>query len=187
MECPLRSFIKSKLRQLAEEENTQLGWREYSQILGYLFVKISFENANRAGEARNMTLEEYEKGELFEDKSKLVLMDKHKVQYCRGSAPVVVSSTLNQEMRIYCDVLRPLRDTGTSDYFFISNTGNDIGSSYMPRQMQRYWEKTEVPGEVNASLMRKASVTYVKRNRPSLASQLATKMLHQEKNPIKIL
>ena len=168
------------LKEIIEtDKSAALYVKDYMIIMGYLFLEVSFQNANRAGEARNMTYKEFLEGKVMEDNSLLINVSLHKVNYKYGSSPVVISPSLHTELRTYVEKIRP-EPRKNCNNFFLSSVGGEISTSSMPRIMKNYWEKTGLSGEVNASLLRKASVTYVKRNRPSLAAALALKMLHKE-------
>ena len=159
-DCPLRKENKEMLKEITEtDKSAALYVKDYMIIMGYLFLEVSFQNANRAGEARNMTYKEFLEGKVMEDNSLLINVSLHKVNYKYGSSPVVISPSLHTELRTYVEKIRP-EPRKNCNNFFLSSVGGEISISSMPRIMKNYWEKTGLSGEVNASLLRKASVTF---------------------------
>ena len=185
LSCDLRASVKKRILDCSINEPSQMILTDYMQILGYLFMEISFENANRAGEARNLTVKELINATTLPDNSMVVHVKDHKTNTTYGASPVIISPDLSKEIQIYKEKIRQTNPIKPCDYLFTSSVGSKVSSGNMPRIMQQYWDSTGFPGKVGASLLRKASVTYIRRNAPTLASKLALKMQHSLKTQSK--
>ena len=135
-----RTTIKDLLYNPTEE-------LKLTDVLAYLFLEISLNNANRAGEARNMLASEYNSAKL-RDGFKIIKIREHKTYYKYGPANVVVDNDLAQDLDAYYNNIRPsYSQMHNSKYFFLSNSGKRLTSGSPRKIMQQLWESTEAAGQ----------------------------------------
>ena len=178
LSCEFRALVKKKILDMATSEPLKLTADEYILILGYLYLEISFENANRACEARNMTVPEYLNAIILADDSMVVHAEKHESYRVFHASPVVISPELAKEIKIYKEKIRKTSAAEPCNNLFTSSDGTTVPSGNMSRIMRSFWVSAGIPGKMGAPLLREASATYVKRNASTLASKLALKIQH---------
>ena len=145
-------------------ETNTLAQDNYTTLLGYFFVELAFINANRAGEARNMTLQEFNSAKLKDDNTLIVKVKNHKTYYKYGAANVIVDGELREQLIKYRDFVRPrLAAISEDPNFFLSSDGSQIASGNMPLIMDNYWEKMDMQGSVCSNILRKSTVVYTRR------------------------
>lgn len=184
----IKRYIESDVRkkiiiQLSNIKN-KLTQRDHVKIMGYLFLEISLDNANRAGEVKHMTLKEY-KARKFVKNGEEISVKNHKTFYKYGYASLFLNSNLSLSLLHYVKKIRPLLARANSPQnLFLTTTGNKLSSSTMRHSMQIVWNEVGNKSEVGPTLLRKTAVTAVHTAHPSKKGALATKMNHMESTAI---
>lgn len=178
LQSPARQSIIKLLKNI--EKGNKFNLIDLPKFIAFFAIELSFDNANRAGEIRNMTVAEFDNAKEDDKGTRMIKVREHKTFYSHGSAHVMFRPEVWELVFIYRNKIRPLiarNDNGESP-FFLSSSGKRINSGNLPRLMQNFWKEAGAGGIVGSSLIRKMSVTTVWKKCPSMAPQLSKKMTH---------
>ena len=177
----MQSTISNELlSKLTHMKNTcTLKSKELGLVNGVIFIELSVDNANRAGEIRHLTSKEFKEGTLQRDGSILLKVKNHKTYYKHGPAFLTIAQELLPVIWNYYKLVRPAIATPLSPInFFLKINGTKLNTSSMRFYMQSVWDKIGLTSQVGPTLLRKAAVTKVHKSHPHKQKALAAKMNH---------
>ena len=138
--------------------------QDITKVRAHLMNMVCMENSQRAGVARNMTVEEWLNcKEVSDGDSCLVRVREHKTSATYGSAKVVIPKELHRHMSIWMDYIRPHLNKGDAScgYVLCSRDGNQLTSSAVSRDIKALWERVGV-SDVTTTLIRTSIATHVR-------------------------
>ena len=139
------------------------------------------DNANRAGEVRHLTVEEFNDHSLQEDGSMTAMVWVHKT-YKYGPSTLIFNKDLVPLLQNYFLYIIPIFKFSNrySKTFFLAPNGSSLNTSQMRLYMQTLWRRAGFTSQVGPTLFRKASVTETQLKAPEKKKELAAKMNHSE-------
>ena len=145
-------------------------------------VKISIDNANRAGALSNMKLEEFNRVSKH-GQEHVVLVKDHKTIQTHGPARIVLSPKLHSWIDIFIREVRskvPGLTAGPNESVFITWNGETMESSQINKAIKSICKKAGMEGSPSSTLFRKSAVSEVHTNNESNEARgnLADLMAH---------
>ena len=186
----IRLYLNSKLREQVIDKimSTNSGQpftlsiREKKFINGLLFLETSLDNANRAGEVRNLTLIHFGNAVMNRDGGCTLKVREHKTRDDYGSTNLQLDQKLMELFHVYKSKIRPLLLCEQSpNNFFLTVQGKALTSMSIPRDMQYFWNSLGLKTVAGPTLLRKSVVTTIHQHHPEMKAALASQMNHTEK------
>ena len=135
----------------------------YTLMRDFLLVKISIDNANRAGALANMKMGELMSAAKHDDEY-VVHVSGQKTFATHGPARIVFSSKLYSWITIFIREARS-KVTGSSDdpkaAVFLTWNAEQMRSSQINKAIKSVWKKAQVEGNPSSTLLRKSAVSRV--------------------------
>ena len=167
--------MKERIELIGEGSTTAV--KEMKLIFGYIAIEISLDNANRAGELRNMNMNKFRIAEVKPDGSASTWIGNHKTANSYGHARLYINPNVYKALKVYQDKIRPLAKPSTKA-FFVNCSGKMMASNAVRKSMQLFWRYCGLKGQVGPSLLRKVGATSVSRTNPEMVDQMSYKMNH---------
>ena len=182
----LKSNLRLKLINKLKSLNVNLGMEICSNfhtlVRGLIFIEISLDNANRVGEVRHLSLQQFNHASVAKNGSKIVKVMNRKTTAVYGYSTLSISKDVVEMMKNYRDYIRPrilkcrnVQITKKSPkYFFLTDEGKELTA--MIYYMQELWEKVGLQSDVGPTLLHKVAVRKIHLSHPSKKQSLASKM-----------
>ncbi|KAJ7386730.1 hypothetical protein OS493_006742 [Desmophyllum pertusum] len=156
----------------------------YTLVRDYLIAQIMIDNANRAGVVAYMTVEEFKRASMEDDRH-VVRVLHHKTVDTHGPSVVVLTAHLYNHLKVFFEEMRsklPLPDDRLEGKqpMFLSWNGKRLQSSQVTKALGSVFKKAGVEGRVHHTLYRKSAVTQCHDKHKEIASHLADLMSHRE-------
>jgi len=154
---------------------------EYITVRDYLLVEIALTNANRSGVLANMTTNEFMAARLV-DGQYVVSVSEHKTATTYGAAKIVLTPSLYQYMKVYCEKFRPqvVAADKNPPELFLSWHGLPLTGGQITRCLQRVWHKAGLSSDITFNIVQKSAVTTVHDSHPQMSAKLADLMCHRK-------
>ena len=169
------------LGQLCGAHNIEITQARYTLVRDYLLAQIMIDNANQAGVVAYMTLQEFKRAKVHDDRFVRVLQ--HKTVNTHGPAQLVFTRLLNSHMQVFMKEMRSQLPGVQSDEIqpiFLSWSGNNMESSQMMKAIGSIFKKAGIDGPVHHTLYRKSAVSRCHDQHKDITSNLADLMAHRE-------
>lgn len=111
-----------------QAKNSMLQGYEYKLIICYIAASMIFNNAQRPGVVRHMTISEYKQREYIDDKVVITVLN-HKTSTSQGPASIVITTELEEMINQYLTYVRKTIVANTDelkDNLFLTITGNEF-------------------------------------------------------------
>ena len=182
----LKSYLNSSLREVlikkvlgVQNKGCIISQNEKVILNGVMFIEVSLDNANRAGEVRHLKLKDYRDGVLEDDGTFSITIQNHKTSGTSDASILTINKDLLTLLKIYKKYIRPtLEKPDSPENFFLTTHGTRLNTSSMRYYMQAVWNKLNLSSQVGPTLMRKKAVTEIHQHYPHASENLATKMNH---------
>lgn len=170
------------LGKLTGAHSVEITQAMYTLVRDYLIAQIMIDNANRAGVVAFMTVEEFKRAQIEDDRY-LVKVLHHKTVDTHGPAQVVLTSHLYNCLGIFLKEMRsrlPGAKMKEKQEMFLSWAGKSLQSSQVTKVLGSIFKKAGVEGPIHHTLYRKSAVTRCHDKHKEISSQLADLMAHRE-------
>ncbi|XP_065671436.1 uncharacterized protein LOC136089389 [Hydra vulgaris] len=168
-------YMNSKSANLANtlflffEENQRLVTQtEYISMRDHLFVIIHFSNAHRSGVSANVTIKEFEKAVVVDEKY-IISVKNHKTFEKYGHANISFTKDEFQWLHTFVYKIRTqIKTFKTIENIFLSWTGLPMDSGAISTQLASLWKKAGISRELGekrrlcATVVRQTAVTGIR-------------------------
>ena len=152
----------------------------YVQLLGFLGLEISLENANRPGELMNMKVEDYENRLRNKGEIKLIEILQHKTLLSQGPAYISVTKELDSLLGQYFNIVRPtVVRSDSPNFFFLNSVGSRIHRGGFTKYINKIWAICNPNSKFTNTLLRKTAVTQVHKYKSQYQALLSSRMNHK--------
>ena len=170
------------LGQLCGAHNIEITQARYTLVRDYLLAQIMINNANWAGVVAYMTVQEFKRAKVHDDRY-VVRVLQHKTVNTHGPAQLVFTRLLHSHMQVFMKEMRSQLPGVQSDEIqpiFLSWSGNNMESSQMTKAIGSIFKKAGIDGPVHHTLYRKSAVSRCHDQHKDITSNLADLMAHRE-------
>ena len=154
----------------------------YTLVRDYLIAQIMIDNANRAGVVAFMTVQEFQRSRMEDDRY-VVRVLHHKTVDTHGPAQVVLTAHLYNYLNIFLKEMRsklPDAQMEGRQAMFLSWAGKSLQSSQVTKAVGSVFKKAGVEGPIHHTLYRKSAVTQCHDKQKNMSGHLADLMAHRE-------
>lgn len=169
------------LGKLSGAHSMEITQSMYTLVRDYLIAQIMIDNANRAGVVAFMTVKEFQRAQMEDDRYVVEVL-RHKTVDTHGPAQVVLTVHLYNYLDIFLKEMRS-RLPGANDNakpMFLSWSGKCLQSSQVTKALGSIFKKAGVEGRIHHTLYRKSAVTRCHDKHKNISSHLADLMAHRE-------
>ena len=154
---------------------------KYTLVRDYLIAHIMIDNANHAGVVSSMTVEEFQRARV-EDERYVVRVLKHKTVDTHGPARVVLTKLLYSYINVFIKQMRlPVALSDVKQALFLSwLVGNQIESNQTTKALSSIFKKAGIKGPVHHTLYRKSAISQCHARHKEISSNLVDLMAHRE-------
>lgn len=170
------------LGRLSGKHNLEITQARYTLVRDYLIAQIMIDNANRSGVVAFMTVQEFRRAKMEDDRYVVKVLE-HKTVDTHGPAQVVLTVHLYNCLDIFLKEMRsklPGAQMEGKQPLFLSWAGNKLQSSQITCAIGSIFKKAGVEGRVHHTLYRKSAVTRCHDKYKEISSNLADLMAHRE-------
>ena len=191
----INEFNKSKasrdaviiLGELCGDAAVELNQAKYTLVRNYLIVQIMIDNANRAGVVSNMTMQEFQRATVEDDRYIVRVLD-HKTVDTHGPARVILTKHLHNYIAVFIKGMRsqlPDSQLETKQTLFVTWSGKQMESTQMTSALSSIFKRAGIEGPVHHTLYRKSAVSQCHANHKEISGNLADLMAHREETATK--
>ena len=170
------------LGKLSGAHSMEITQKMYTLVRDYLIAQIMIDNANRAGVIAFMTVKEFQRAKMEDDRYVVEVLQ-HKTVDTHGPAQVVLTVHLYNCLDIFLKEMRsklPGAQTEANRPMFLSWSGKRLQSSQVTKALGSIFKKAGVEGRIHHTLYRKSAVTHCHDKHKNISSHLADLMAHRE-------
>lgn len=170
------------LGELCGDDAVELNQARYTLVRDYLIVQIMIDNANRAGVVSTMTIEEFQRANIEDDRHVVRVLD-HKTVDTHGPARVILTKHLYKYIDVFVKRMRcqlPCSQSEGKQTLFSTWSGKRMESNQMTKALSSIFKKAGIEGPVHHTLYRKSAVSQCHAKHKEISANLADLMAHRE-------
>ena len=176
----LRQGMIAKIKNLTPVTARRYNPTQYVELLGFLGLEISLENANRPGELMNMKVEDYENRIRNRSEIRLIEILQHKTLLSQGPAYISVTKELDSLLGQYFNIVRPtIVRNDSPNLFFLNSVGSQVHQGSFTNYINKIWTICYPNRKFTNTLLRKTAVAQVHKYKNHYQAQLSSRMNHR--------
>ena len=132
---------------LVDDQSFRPSVNEFTTMRNYVIATIALSNGHRSGVIANLTMEEYSKHTINEERETVTIrVRNHKTFRQHGYALICLPIQKFQYFKIYVEKVRPVFPS-SSQNVFLSFKGNPLASGAVSDQIDSIWKQSGVYGD----------------------------------------